>query len=325
MKATTPTEANRDRIDVFLSELKNALGTSESQRNDILAEVRSDLGAHRERHLAAGLSEDESVERAIAEMGDPFELARRMRREVPPFAGRPLSVIRYGAAGALIVWTAVVLWIVRGGVYGFSATLFGVVACLHFPGILLLWPRIVWRKNWLFGLIPAGLVAGVAMIAAVTGVESGTEMPLAVGEEASGVPLNDPYDSAAPFSGMVAAGALTLFSVVLLLAVQRRAQRRFAALALVAGVGIVEAAYQAEEAVFRRDRDHIRSYLAESLRVTGAHPTPERFRADGPKPGAERASLRGDGDAYTAFWIRPLNPGHSLVFSSADDRVRVQD
>ena len=29
-----------------------------------------------------------------------------------------------------------------------------VVVLFHVPGILLLWPRIVWRKNWLFGLIP---------------------------------------------------------------------------------------------------------------------------------------------------------------------------
>ena len=152
------TDANHERVNDFLRSLEKALGGPGRRSEGILGEVRADLEAHVKRYQAEGQSEDEAVEHALDEMGNPYELAHHVRQEIPPFEGEVLTTIRYVAACGVNLWTLLMLWHFRAGSYGHSGPLVsGAVMLLHLPVILLIWPRIVWRKNWLFGLIPAGL------------------------------------------------------------------------------------------------------------------------------------------------------------------------
>ena len=50
-------EVGRERVEQFLRDFEEALGGAEDQAKDIADEVRADLEAHRERHLAEGGTE----------------------------------------------------------------------------------------------------------------------------------------------------------------------------------------------------------------------------------------------------------------------------
>ena len=165
------TDVNREKVERYLQSLEEALGRSNAQSVGILGEVRGDLESHVERFEAEGLPEDEAVERALEEMGNPFELAHHMLREVPPFGGMAVSVIRYLIASGVILWTLLMLWMFRSGTYGFNPIL-SIVVLLYLPAILLLWPRVVWRRNWLFGLIPAGVALVIVLATSVLGTSA---------------------------------------------------------------------------------------------------------------------------------------------------------
>ena len=321
------TESNDKKIQEFVQNLKGALEASDSQSQQITHEVRSDIEAHVESLIAKGHSEDEAVEKAIDEMGNPFELAHHMKREVPPFGGHTVTVVRYVIASLIILWTLFMLWGMRAGTYGFSATLVSIIVLLHLPAILLIWPRIVWRRNFLFGLIPAGLVLIATFVFAFGGVETETtiQLPVDGGEPLAQAPLEtnsapDPRRMAVPIS--IGLGA---FSIVLLLAMQQRSQQRTVILALIVGAGTVETIYQVEEALFRRDQKKIDAYLEAAFQENGAYPTREEFDPSGLELTTHHVSLIVYDGVFTYFWARPLSHGHSIVSSSNGDSIRVQD
>jgi hypothetical protein len=57
--------------------------------------------------------------------------------------------------------------------YGFSAGLFFAML-FHLPVILVLWPKIIWRKNWLFGVVPAVVLVLGAFVLFMTGTTEQT-------------------------------------------------------------------------------------------------------------------------------------------------------
>jgi hypothetical protein len=137
-------DTSQDRINDFLRTLVKALGDAGGQSQEIVEEVRADLNAHVERYLTEGHSESVAVEHALGEMGNPYELAHHVRREIPPFGGEVLTSVRYVAAIGVTLWSLFLLWYFRAGSYGFSGfTVIVGVLLLHLPLILLLWPRIV--------------------------------------------------------------------------------------------------------------------------------------------------------------------------------------
>jgi hypothetical protein len=81
-------ETSREKVDRFVRSLEEALGGSPGQAQGVVAEVRTDLESHIRRGREQGMSDAEAVDRALAEMGDPQQLAQRVRREIPPFAAR---------------------------------------------------------------------------------------------------------------------------------------------------------------------------------------------------------------------------------------------
>jgi hypothetical protein len=322
-------DSNREKMDSFIRSLKEALGGSAAQAEEILAEVRADLDAHLERYQAAGHPEDEAVELALGEMGNPYELAHHMRRELPPFGGKVLTTIRYVAASGVILWALLLLWMTRPGVYGFSPFLVAIILGLHLPVILLIWPRIVWRKNWLFGMVPAGLALLVAMFFNLAGTSESVEIRLDPGtgdgsaEQAPVEEYSGPESTKiVPTLMVVGLGAT---AIALLWSMQQRSQRRVAVLATLLAAVIVEVPYQIEERAFRQDWQRICDYRESSFRKNGAYPTQAVFKSEGPKLRGKHIWFHQAGEHVTLFWSRPLSSGFSINCSSENDRIWVQD
>jgi hypothetical protein len=303
------TKSTHSRIEDFLATLRTALNGAGGRPDDIVEEVRADLIDLIDRHRSQGASDEEAVSRALQSMGDPHELAHHVRREVPPFGGLVASTIRYALAGVVIIWTLLFLWNFRALSYGAAglATTIG-VALFHLPVVLLLWPRMVWRKNWLFGLIPAGIAFVVALFLAGGGVTGTGHDPLdsqishslssAMSSGVAGpeqVPLDSPPAIVEPegpsLPAILAFGAAVLASGVLLVAMQQVRQRRWVIVAALIPILLVEIPFQIEESFFRREVEKAR-----------AHPE----------------------NGGNLNWGRPLYPS-AFLYLSADGRIRVQD
>jgi hypothetical protein len=310
--------SNREKMNIFIQSLKEALSGAGSQSEGIIGEVHADLEAHAERYQAKGHSEDDAVDLAIGEMGNPYELAHHMRREIPPFGGKVLTRIRYALASGLILWTLFCLWMFRAWVYGFNPFFVATIVLIHFPAILFVWPRIVWRKNWMFGLIPAGLSLLLAMFINIAGTEQ--HVPQTPVEE-----FSNSMPPAIGLTGTIVIVGLGMTALLLLISMQQRSQRRLIILAVLLGVGCVEAAFQGEELMFRLDRMQVRSYIETYFREKGSYPTDDIVKSERSKLRNKDAHIQMDGSSFSFYWIRPLNPGYSIWYSSANGSVFVQD
>ncbi len=299
-----------------------------------MGEVHADLNAHIELHQGDGHSEDDAVEHALGEMGNAYELANLVRREIPPFGGRILTSIRYLAASGVLLWMLLMLWYFRAGTYGASGlTATGIILLIHLPIILLLWPRIVWRMNWLFGLIPAGLAFGIAIFLA-SGGTTHTETIYIPQTEEEVAAMNQQLeaqepalsDSAFPsFSAILIIITGGFVVVILLIAMQQRSQRRMILLCSLIAVVLVEVPYQIEEAIFRQDRKRAVDYLDAAFKKSGTYPSTEVFVASGPRLRSKAPWLVVENENFYFYWSRPLSPGFSICSSSKDGRIWVQD
>lgn len=329
-------ESNLQRIDEFLGTVETALGRAGRQSKEILAEVRADLHAHVNRHRADGCTEDEAVGRALDQMGNPYELAHHVRWEVPPFGGELLTTVRYLAACGVGLWLIVLLWHFRAAAYGASGPLVVVgVLMLHLPVILLLWPQVVWRSNWLFGLIPAGLAFVLALWLGAGGVRSHRMMDIRMTQIEEGVLAPQlPIEGLGPLladSGGTSVSTVLIFAaaafatIVLLFAMQQRAQRRIALVAALLAFAVIELPFQVEEAFFRRDRELARAHMDTSFKRQEANPTTEDVAWNEQRLSNNSSGVRFAGEHFSLFWNRPLCSGFSIQYSSEDGRVRVQD
>ncbi len=327
-------ESNHERINDYLRTLEKALGGPREQSREIVGEVRADLNAHIESHLGDGHSDDEAVEHALEEMGNAYELANLVRREIPPFGGRLLTLIRYVAASGVMLWMLLMLWYLRAGTYGASGlTATGLVLLLHLPIILLLWPRIVWRMNWLFGLIPAGLGLGFAIFLAFGSTTSTQTIYIPQTDEEVAA-MNQQIEAQAPalsdselpsFSAVLVLIAEGFVVLILLIAMQQRSQRRMIILCSLIAVVLVEVPYQIEEAIFRQDRKRAVDYLDAAFKKSGTYPSAEVFVASGPRLRSKAPWLVVENENFYFYWSRPLSPGFSICSSSKDGRIWVQD
>lgn len=172
----------REKVEEFFKQLEDSFSGSEEQAQEISEELRSDFDEHLKRFEGEGRSEDEAVELALAEMGNPYELGHKMRQEVPPFAGKAATIIRYLLSAGLIVWLLFFLWVMRGWDYGFQSFPYALFGFLHLPVIMLLWPKIIWKKNWMFTMSIATAAAFALISVGFLGKESQTEMTYLLAE-----------------------------------------------------------------------------------------------------------------------------------------------
>lgn len=318
------------RIEEFLRSFAQALGHPAGSRDAIIAEIRADLAAHIERYQSAGKSPAEAVDLALAELGDPQELAREIRPAAAPLDGPVLTAIRYVAGAGLALWMLLLAWTLRAGSYGLAGSGITVgVMLLHLPLVLLVWPRIIWRRNWLFGLIPAGVAFAVALFFAMAGQKSemtldsklfrpggdGNQIKLPV-EAAPKKVSGNPSLPSKVIPVFAVAGGVVLF---LILAMQRSGQRRTAALAMLVAFTLVEVSFQIEESLFRTKVKSARDDAISKARDAKGGPTPQ------PDAASQRRNLVTEQAGFTFAWPRPLSPGRSIVYHAEEDRIEIRD
>ena len=302
-----------ERFETFLDRLENSLSVNPQKKREIIDEVRSDLLAQVKGFQEEGKSESEAVDLALEDMGDPEALARSLSEVVPPLSTGPVSGIRYLAAGGLMIWTGFLLWNFRAWTYGFSPGITAGLIAFHLSLVLVIWPGIIWRWNWLFGLLPAGLCLGVALAIQVVGVSSSFSYDL---EEAS-----TPEPGVSPLAGYSALAALIGITLLLFYLMQRPQQRRVAIGAACLVFLLVEGYFLIDEVRFRQERDRL-------LALMNEHPPGGDAALDedqlGKRPGV-RVHLSPEQDTFTLHWARPFASGFSLCYRSEDDHIWVND
>lgn len=258
-----------ERTEAYLTKLERSLDVSGKQARDILDEARSDLLDHVKRFREQGKDESDAVDLAIAEMGDPVAAATEIGATLPPDSPSWLKVFRILLSLPVICFGVMVLQFSYSSQYGRDLnTVVGSMALLSFflMPALLLWPTIVWRKNWLFGVIPAGASLLLVMMAMSLGISQSTSVsgtdykPYSIVEKYPEKPGRDidrdaiQLDRRAPLPLIVKIGAavLVLTTIYLIAFIQRSNQRRIViALALLIIIGF-ETIYRIDEARFQK-------------------------------------------------------------------------
>jgi hypothetical protein len=331
----TVLDAHHRACDAFLDRLERALRGHGARAGEVVEEVRADLEARIATEVAGGTDEADAVTRVLADLGSPEELADGVRRTLAPFGGPVATALRALAALALTGWALMVLHVFRAWRYGFEPYQAALIALLHFPFVLLLWPRLVWRWNLLFrarfGV--AALLLGVALTVAgmFLGREQSTEA-LALAEAGATVPPVEtveanPVEESGPAVSLrvkLIVGWLAAFSLAVLAALQRPAQRKWAVAGLLLAVGLVEAVAQAEEAAFRRLRTRLFDWADAHHAQHGVWPDQETIDAHLQSEGMERVRLSNwRGQDLTLFWSRPTSSGFSFGASHPDPRGKI--
>ena len=326
-------DTNQNRIDRFMRAFGQALGHPATSREEIIAEIRADLASHIERLEASGSSREEALDLALAELGDPQELARTLGPAATPMQGTAINTIRYIAAGGMLLCALGMMLGFRGLTYGWAGL--GpvlIIGLFIMPLILLVWPGIIWRKNWLFGLIPVGIAVLIVLFSQFVGSET-VEIDLSStlnteGMATTGTMPVQPSGAAgeeAPLPPESIALIAVLFgaNLFLILAMQRRKQQRIILLALLVGISVVEIPFQIEELVFRRKIQQARArYEAQARNAPDDN-------ADQPTVPGQPLSPSNSRDGFVVEMNRAFSftggSGYTLVYHSEGNRVEVRD
>lgn len=300
-----------EQVQDYLDRFRSSLRLSSDQSQAIVDEVRDDLLAHVRRLVEKGTDESAAVALAIEELGPPEELARQIKMEVPPLNSPAVRAIRMLGTVALAALFAYVCWDFRANVYGFSWVRPLAMVSLFLSLVLITWPGIMWRKNWMFTAIPAGCVLLLTLFM----------MTLGASQTVSGLA---PAPRLSYLIGYAILGLMTALTIYLLAMMQRRRQQ-IAALGLaLLLVALIELPYAWEESRFASQLQQMQAYLERVHQQNGAYP--EKNQLDGqPVAAAFHYSMNPDGSGYNLYWSRPINSGYALCYGSQGDRFWIND
>ncbi len=292
------------KAEVFLDALEAALGGPGRRSGEVLAEVRGDLEAAVSRAMDQGQDERSAWATCLDELGDPEELAAAMRGPLPPEApSTGVARIRLIVAILVAGWGAFVAWDFRSYDYGNRFGLFSMVACLHLPFVLLLWPGIVWRWNALFStsisvaiIVLACFVAFAGPIEVKVAHDVHSEVPIMIAESGGellgvselGAEQTSTQAREAPELPLVdketQAALLALAIAVLILSLVQQGRQRRRILLVTAGLILaVDLPHTIEELLFVREARSAAAWIEAEQERTGLLPTEEQF-ASGYEP-----------------------------------------
>ena len=316
------TEAGDNRVDEFLHDLEGSLKVSGDQAREIVDEVRGDLWARVEDLKGKGQEEAEAVAAVLKQIGNPYELSHHIGHEVTPRSNPIVRHVRSALAICIMGWAAWFAWVMRGWSYGFPFPVYGMSLGLFFSVGLLVWPGIVWRKNWMFGLVPAGFGILLFLFGLLGGTSSSQRIdpgvPAPIEADASG--------ALSPRAQQLVGGGLLCLLGALLAAMQQRRQRRWVMGMVAVGLLAVELPYQVEEGWYRHRRVACSGWLEAFRGEYGQLPSRDELAAKAPElASAFRYSPNPEGDAYSLIWTRPLSRGFAIGWSSDDGRIWIND
>lgn len=313
-------------IEQYLGELSSALSLSSGQRDDIVDEVRADLTDHIDRLIEAGKSKEEACQMAIAEIGNAYELAHKMQKVVAPKSSKKLNTLRYVVAAAIGLFALYFYAHLRAWEQvGFNPAMCTALLGFFWPALLLTWPGMIWRKNWLFFIYPG--VVGLLLILLVVGMFGAVSSTGSIDLSADAVVQPEP----APFRAVyVVVAVLGLLIAATLAMIQRRRQQVIVLLSMVAFCAIVEVPYYIEEASFSAEAKQVAAYVTDYKTEHGQLPSEETVREAHPQRLMDMHFRYDDGaDGEIGYCIishpRWINRGHSLWYSSKTNEVGCWD
>ncbi len=310
-----------DQLLTYLESLEQSLRLPPEQARAVVDEVRADLLAHIQRSVEQGHEERQAVALAIEEMGPADELAAQMRGAIPPLGNYNIRVLRRAAAMFLTLLLLWGFWHVRAMDFGFSIPRAVSCGVLLTPVALLVWPDVIWRKNWMFTVVPTGAIFLAVMFA------------MSAGQTTESVILLDPHavpeisdvrdESTAGLAGYLVLGLLSALTAYLFTQIQRRRQRWLAIGFSLLVVVVIEGPYAVEEYRYGRQLQQFQLSLQALRDESGSYPTKADMRTLETR--SFRYRVQADGDVYSLYWKRPLNPGYAIGYSSKDNRMWIND
>lgn len=242
--------------------------------------------------------------------------------EVPPWNGPVVRSLRVLLTIAFTLLLASIAWHARADTLGFSWLRVVGWGTMFLTIILIAWPGVVWRKNWMFSAIPAGCIMLLAMLVLSLGFSGQTVQQ--IGPDGQLIAATPSASGTLHVVLYVLLGLFVLFSVYLLL-MMRQPRQRLAAIGLVLLLlAIIELPYAWEEQQFALHLDEMKAYLATTYQEQGAYPTEQQL---GKRLAGSSFHYRvaPDGSDYSLFWTRPLNHGYELGYSTKRDAVWIID
>lgn len=314
----------------FLDSLECALQLPSEQSRRIVDEVRADLSEHIQRFVEKGNDEETAVALALDEMGSPDELARHMSAAVPPLNGPAVRLLRRSLTVLLTLLIAWIFWDYRANCYGFSFTRALAIGMVFLPIVLLTWPSVIWRSNWMFSVLPSAAIFIVIILLMSTGQSSSTT--LIISPDTPGPVPSYPAD---PRDGIVVSatgytilGLLATLTIYLMAMMQRKRQRIAAIFAAMLLVAFAEIPYAFEEHHYAARLDQIRTKLGAYRNEHRAYPTEDQFKANqesNQEAKSFRYHIHPSSDDYYVYWTRPLSRGYSLCYTSNNHQMWIND
>lgn len=306
----------------YFDELESALKLSSTQTRDLVDEIRSNAIDKIADLCRAGVAEAEAVSQTLDDLGSPSQLAESIRHESPPFHS-PLATTLRGVGAVAAVGIALYCGLAfRASFYGPSWTFYLGLVGVFLPLVLLLWPKVIWRVNWLFSFIPVAVVFAAIMLAASLGTnysENLTTQPALASNKTTDLSTTNTWIQ---LSILLCLAMLTGY---LLLMVQQVHQRKIICGLTLVAVAIIETPFLIEECMVRNLANQVSAFQKRN----GTLPTPQEFSR---LPPPSLLSLNSvdyrpstSTSAFTLSMDRQLFPSHRIIYSGPVGDIVVTD
>jgi hypothetical protein len=305
-----------EQLQNYFDELEKALKIAAPQKRDILDEIRNNTIERIAAICRSGIAEPQAVEQALEELGTPRELASSILQETPPFNAPVIVWTRYAVFASLLVFALFSGFAFRASFFGPSIIFYATWVGVFLPPLLLCWPTIVWRVNWLFSFLPVVATLMIVVVAASLGAQhsEAIQLPHPPGEVA--------VEEVNHLLPMIATVLFTLLALYILSLVQQRQQLRTIISLTCLTLLIIEIPFFWEEQQIRNYASSVLSYQAENGRL----PTQDEFIE---KNDAAKASVKygatTESHRFTIAKDRTLFPGHRIIYSGPEGNVFVTD
>lgn len=305
-----------EQIQNYFDELEKALKIAAPKKRDILDEIRNNTMERIAAICRSGTAEPQAVEQALEELGPPHELASSILKETPPFNAPVVIWTRYAVFASLFLFTMFSGFAFRASFFGPSIIFYATLVGVFLPPLLLCWPTIVWRVNWLFSFLPMLAVLAIVVVAASLGAQYSENIQLP--HPPGGVAVEESSRLLPIFTTVL----FTLLALYILSLVQQRRQLR--TIISLTGVTIlmIEIPFFWEEQQIRNYASSVLSYQFENGRL----PTQDEFiqKNDAAKSSVKYGAAT-ESHSFTIAKDRTLFPSHRIIYSGPEGTVFVTD
>jgi hypothetical protein len=305
-----------EQLQNYFDELETALKIAAPQKRDILDEIRNNTMERIAALCRSGTAEPQAVEQALEELGPPRELAISILKETPPFNSPVIIWTRYAVFAALLLFAIFSGFAFRASFFGPSIIFYATLVGVFLPPLLLCWPTIVWRVNWLFSFLPMVAVLAIIVFAASLGAQHSEDIHL------SHPPGEVAVEESSGLLPMFATVLFTLLALYILSLVQQRRQLRTVISLTCLTLLIIEIPFYWEEQQIRNFASSVLYHQAENGRL----PTEDEFiqKNDATKSSVKYGAAT-ESHTFTIAKDRTLFPGHRIIYSGPEGNVFVTD